>query len=63
MDAYQKYLKDNGLVLRGDMADRLSRRETGVNPALSDPSVKPAPPVVCDSRFGNTDPYVSKFTP
>ena len=63
VDAYQKYLKDNGLVLRGDMADRLSRRETGVNPALSDPSVKPAPPVVCASQFGNTDPYVSKFTP
>jgi hypothetical protein len=63
VDAYQKYLKDNGLVLRGDMADRLSQRVTGVNPALSDPSVKPAPPTVCPAQFGNTDPFVTKFTP
>jgi hypothetical protein len=63
VDAYQKYLKDNGLVLRGDMADRLSQRDTGVNPALSDPSVKPAPPAVCPSQFGNTDAFVAKFVP
>jgi hypothetical protein len=63
VDAYQKYLKDNGLAIRGDMADRLSRRETGVNPALSDPSVKPAPPVVCPANFGNTDAVVGRFTP
>ncbi len=63
VDAYQKYLKDNGLVIRGDMADRLSQRATGVNPALSDPSVKPAPPVVCTSQFGNTDVFVTKFVP
>ena len=63
VDAYQKYLKVNGLVLRGDMADRLSQRATGVNPALSDPSVKPAPPTVCPNQFGNTDPFVTKFTP
>lgn len=63
VDAYQKYLKDNGLVIRGDMADRLSQRDTGVNPALSDPSVKPAPPVVCGSQFGNTDAMTVRFTP
>jgi hypothetical protein len=63
VDAYQKYLRDNGLVLRGDMADRLSQMATGVNPALSDPSVKPAPKVVCPSQFGNTDVFVAKFVP
>ena len=63
VDEYQKYLKENGLVIRGDMADRLSRRDTGVNPALSDPSVKPAPPVVCNSQFGNTDAMTVRFMP
>ena len=63
VDAYQKYLRDNGLAIRGDMADRLSQRNTGVNPALSDPSVKPAPPVVCGSQFGNTDAMTVRFTP
>jgi hypothetical protein len=63
VDAYQKFLKDNGLVIRGDMADRLSQRATGVNPALSDPSVKPAPGVVCESQFGNTDLVTVRFTP
>jgi hypothetical protein len=63
VDAYQKYLNDNGLATRGDMADRLSQRATGVNPALSDPSVKPAPPAVCPSQFGNTDAFVAKFVP
>ena len=63
VDAYQKFLRDNGLALRGDMADRLSQRETSVNPALADPSVKPAPPAVCPAQFGNTDVFVTKFTP
>ena len=63
VDAYQKYLKDNGLVVRGDMADRLSQRSTGMNPALSDPSVKPAPPVSCPPQFGNTDVFVTTFVP
>jgi len=63
VDAYQTYLRDNGLAIRGDMADRISQRDTGVNPALSDPSVKPAPPAVCPSQFGNTDAMVARFTP
>ena len=63
VDAYQKFLHDNGLVVRGDGADRLSQRTTGVNPALSDPSVKPAPGVVCDGQFGNTDIMTARFTP
>ncbi len=63
VDAYQRYLRDNGLATRGDMADRLSQRITGINPALSDPSVKPAPPVVCPNQFGNTDIIVARFRP
>ncbi len=63
VDAYQEYLRDNGLVIRGDGADRLSYKLTGVNPALSDPSVKPAPPLACPASFGNTDVYVARFTP
>ncbi len=63
VDAYQKYLKDNGLATHGDMKDRLSQRATGVNPALSDPSVKPAPGVVCPSQFGNTDAMTVRITP
>ena len=63
VDAYQTYLSDNGLAIRGDMADRISQRDTGVNPALSDPSVKPAPPAVCPIQFGNTDAMVARFTP
>jgi hypothetical protein len=63
VDSYQKYLKDKGLATRGDMADSLSQQATGVNPALSDPSVKPAPPALCPSQFGNTDVFVAKFVP
>ena len=62
VDAYQKYLLDNGLATRGDFADRLAAL-TGVNPALSDPSVKPAPQLACPAAFGNTDVYVARFTP
>jgi BNR repeat-like domain len=63
VDAYQTYLSDNGLAVRGDGADRLSYKQTGVNPALSDPSEKPAPPVVCPADFGDTDVFVARFTP
>jgi BNR repeat-like domain len=63
VDAYQAYLLANGLVIRSDGADRFSYKVTGVNPALSDPSVKPAPPVVCPKNFGDTDVVVSRFTP
>ncbi len=63
VDAYQTYLSDNGFVIRSDGADRLSYTLTGVNPATTDPSVKPAPPVVCPANFGDTDAFVSRFTP
>ncbi len=67
VDAYQKFLRDNGLATHGDMADRLSFRTTGTNPALSAPSDKPAPGVVCPglagSAFGNTDVMTVHFTP
>ena len=63
VDAYQKFLKDNGLVVREDGDDVFAQRTTGVNPALSDPSVKPAPGVVCPGQFGNTDIIAAHFTP
>jgi hypothetical protein len=63
VDAYQKFLSDNGLVVREDGDDVFSQRRTGINPALSDPSVKPAPGVVCPSQFGNTDIEVAHFAP
>lgn len=63
VDAYQKFLSDNGLVVREDGADVFAQRSTGVNPALADPSVKPAPPVDCGSQFGNTDIMTVRFTP
>lgn len=62
VDAYQRWLVATGAVRRGDMADRLAWKTTGVNPALADPSVKPAPPLVCATQFGNTDAYVSVLT-
>ncbi len=63
VDAYQKYLRDNGLATHGDFADRLSQRTTGVNPALSAPSQKPAPGVVCPAQFGNTDAMTVRIIP
>ena len=63
VDAYQHYLVDNGLARRGDGADRRGFRNTGVDPALSDPSVKPAPPVDCPDQFGNTDSRVAAYVP
>ena len=63
VDAYQKFLSDNGLVVREDGEDVFAQRSTGVNPALADPSVKPAPPVDCGRQFGNTDIMTVRFTP
>ena len=63
VDAYQKFLSDSGLVVREDGEDVFSQRRTGVNPALADPSVKPAPAVDCASQFGNTDIMTVRFTP
>ncbi len=63
VDTYQKYLVDSGAVIRSDGDDRQTQRLTGVNPALSDPSVKPAPLVDCPAGFGDTDVVVARFTP
>jgi hypothetical protein len=61
VDAYQQFLVTNGLVLRGDMADRILAR-TGATPAI-EPGEKPAPPTDCTTQFGNSDAYVSTITP
>ena len=61
VDDYQHFLVDNGLVLRGDMVDRIASR-TGAAPAI-EPGDKPAPPVDCPASFGNSDAYVSVVTP
>ena len=63
VDAYQRFLAANGLVIREDGEDRFTQRTTGVNPALSDPSEKPAPQVDCTPQFGNTDVVVARFAP
>jgi hypothetical protein len=63
VDAYQHFLVDNGLASRGDGADRRGFRNTGVDPALSDPSVKPSPPLDCASNFGNSDSRVAVYDP
>ncbi|HUP86417.1 MAG TPA: sialidase family protein [Acidimicrobiales bacterium] len=62
VDGYQHYLVDNGLVVRGDMGDRLASRD-GKNPYASDPSVKPSPPTSCSPQFGNSDAFVAVITP
>jgi hypothetical protein len=63
VDAYQHYLLDAGLVRRSDGADRRGFRNTGVDPALTDPVEKPAPQVSCDPGFGNSDSHVAKYDP
>jgi hypothetical protein len=62
VDAYQRYLVDNGLVAREDMEDLITRR-LGGDPYVDDPSVKPAPPLDCPPRFGDSDAYVARITP
>jgi hypothetical protein len=57
VDAYQKYLVDNHLVIQDD--DETPATGKGA----PDPSVKPAPPVDCLAQFGNTDVRVTRFTP
>jgi hypothetical protein len=61
VDEYQQFLIDNGLIIRGDMVDRIATR-TGATPAL-EPGEKPAPPVDCPVGFGNSDAFVSVITP
>lgn len=58
VDAYQKYLVDNHLVIQDDDEVPATGKDS------PDPSVKPAPPVDCaSSQFGNTDVRVARFTP
>jgi len=60
VDAYQRYLVDNGLVIEEDEDDAAAPH--GKHDP-EDPSVKPAPPLECPQQFGNTDIYVARFTP
>lgn len=60
VDAYQRFISGTSAV-RGDMADRINRR-LGKDPFV-EPGEKPAPPVDCPARFGNSDAYVSVITP
>ena len=57
VDAYQQYLVANHLVVQDDDAVPFSGKNA------PDPSVKPAPPVVCAPQFGNTDVRVTRFVP
>lgn len=63
VDDYQQWLLDTGAVRRSDMADRLTLKTTGINPALSDPVSKPAPQLACPAGFGNTDVRVAVLAP
>ncbi len=63
VDAYQTYLSDNGLAIHEDRDAHDDQQGKRVGPADPDPSVKPAPPMDCGSQFGNTDAFVSYFTP
>ena len=67
VDAYQTYLSDNGLVIHEDRDEHDGHQDKAVDLADPDPSVKPAPAVDCPSHFrktfGNTDAFVSYFTP
>ncbi len=63
VDAYQHFLIDGALARRSDGVDRRGFRNTGVDPALHDPSEKPAPPEHCPANFGDTDSFVSAYDP
>ena len=53
VDAYQRYLVDNRLVIRGGMGDRI-RARLGQDPAAG-PGAKPAPRMDCPAQFGVRD--------
>ncbi|MEP6696494.1 MAG: hypothetical protein ABJA34_06390, partial [Pseudonocardiales bacterium] len=58
VDAYQKFLVDNGLVVEGE--EREPDKQAGkAGPEDGD---KPAPPTDCPAQFGNTDAFVSVIT-
>lgn len=61
VDAYQRFISGT-LVVRGDMADRVARR-LGQDPYANEPVTKPAPGLVCESQFGNSDIFVSVINP
>ncbi len=60
VDEYQTYLADHGLARDEEWQGTADQGEpdTGLSDP-SDPSEKPAPPIECDSGFGNTDVHVS----
>jgi hypothetical protein len=62
VDQYQHYLNSIGAVLRDDDEDEITKRN-GKDPYAEDPSVKPAPGLVCPAQYGNSDAYVSVVTP
>ena len=62
VDGYQVASIGSAQAAREDMDDLMAVRG-GVDPSLSDPVVKPAPPLVCPSQFGNTDVVVARWTP
>ena len=57
VDAYQRYLSDNGLAENEELEDRYAAEDA---PEDGD---KPAPPTDCPPQFGNTDAYVSAVSP
>jgi BNR repeat-like domain len=60
VDAYQRYLVDNGLAIEDDEVEGTPPHGKDDS---SDPSVKPAPTADCSAQFGNTDIRVARFTP
>ncbi|MDQ1446307.1 MAG: hypothetical protein QOI20_2771 [Acidimicrobiaceae bacterium] len=61
VDAYQRYLADNGLAASDDEGDA-GKDRSGHHDDPSDPSAKPAPPVECPPQFGNSDVFVATIT-
>jgi len=60
VDAYQKFLADNGLAQPDEEDSAATPKAHKEGPAEGD---KPAPPLDCPAQFGNTDAYVSVITP
>ncbi len=56
VDAYQKYLSDNGLAQPDDADGGKAGKD------VASVGTKPAPPLDCTSQFGNTDVFVSVIT-
>jgi hypothetical protein len=57
VDEYQQPLAAAGTAEPEERERRTTGKDAGTDPA------KPAPPIACDSQFGNSDAYVSVITP